>query len=134
MERAGRFFAGFAVLVFVGGCMAEQEEVAVDAAPVIAFEGDVDERFVGSWSVAGRKARYEMKADGTFTMEGEVSQGGNVIQTRNSGEWLVGEERLRFRGADGAVSSFRFKARGTGYVLTAGETSKNETVWEKVTE
>jgi hypothetical protein len=113
------------VACFLVGCT----ESDPYAKPPVAFRGEVDKRFVGTWKTSKGDATYDLKADGAYSLEARVSTPGGTLDTKSNGKWLVDKDRFLIEDAQKNVTPYAMQFEGSDKVtLTLTGTMKTETV------
>lgn len=111
--------------LFIHGCQQAETE---PNQPVTAFEGSVDSRFVGEWKTENGQSSYTLKPDGSFQLKSKVSTPGGTMNTESKGSWLVKDDRMLFKGADGLVAAYRHSLSGNRLTLSLTGKMKRQTV------
>lgn len=111
----------------VVGCQNEADGGDVSEKPKIAFDGKPDARFAGKWISADKKSHYDLKADGTYVLDGTVTTPGGEIKNKVSAKWCVKDTDLLFTDASGNVTPYLYKLEGNALTLTTKGSLKMNT-------
>ncbi|HVL38014.1 MAG TPA: hypothetical protein VM328_01360 [Fimbriimonadaceae bacterium] len=110
------------------GCGSSSDDLVEAEKPPVAFEGKPDERLVGKWQVPADSSTYTFNQDGTYDFVGKVSTRGGSFDNKFTGAWLVKDDRVLFKDAQGNVVPYVFRIEGDRLTLSLTGSLKNETV------
>lgn len=126
-----KLLTGFICLAALSGlgCASPSDAEEDDAPkPHVVFEGDVPDRFAGTWKTEDGKSTYQLKRDGSYVLDSKVNVPGRVpIDSHLEGEWRVKGERMLFRDGQGDVVPYLFKIEGDALELSLTGRLKNVT-------
>ncbi len=112
------------------GCDSGVEEV-VDDTPKVAFEGQQDERFVGTWASEDGKSTYTLESDGKYNLKAKISTPGGAMDTESGGSWAVNGDRFLIKDPAGNVVPYTFELKDGKLTLSLTGSMKTSTVLVK---
>jgi hypothetical protein len=119
-------------LFFGWGCQAEEASLDDLKAPKAAFEGDVPERFAGTWKSEDGISTYRLETDGTYELHSKIRvQRGDPIDSRMQGEWRVKGDRMLFRDERGDVVPYAYALEDGRLELSLTGRMKSKTVLKR---
>ncbi len=106
------------------GCTPEEEQTGDPDKGVLT--GEVDKTLAGAYK-SGDGMAYTFSEDGSFTLKGQVSTPGGMVDRESKGEWRVDGDKLMIKDAQGYVVPYVLKKEGSTLKLTMTGTMKSET-------
>lgn len=98
-----------------------------DNKPKLAFDGKVDERFVGTW-VTPQKATYQFTKEGKYIIDQEVSTPAGKQKSHLEGAWGYKDPKMLLKDGVGNVVAYECALQGKTFRLTTTGSLKKETV------
>lgn len=128
MLKLSRSLWLLAPVVFAAGCNStDPDALPVDNKPKTAFDGKVDDRFVGTW-VTPEKATYTFTKDGKFLIDQEVKTPAGKQKSHIEGAWGYKEPKMLLKDGAGNVVAYECALQGKTFRLTTTGSLKKETV------
>ncbi|HEY0867318.1 MAG TPA: hypothetical protein VGE01_08065 [Fimbriimonas sp.] len=125
------FIACLAVAATLAGCVDTGEDEQVSEKPTVAFEGEKDPRFVGSWKVEKGQSSYVFQDSGDYRYQGVATAMGNTMKIDSKGQWLATPERFLVKDEAGNVTQYAYKFQDGKLTLSLTGTMKQDTVLVK---
>jgi len=113
--------AAVAATMMIVGCKNADDEFAPAFVPkTYAFEGKVEQKFVGNWSSTDGISKMDIAKDGTLSIDTTTRSMAGKAVTHVSGQWLSSGDSLMFRYSIGTQPQtvLKYKATLSGSTLT----------------
>jgi hypothetical protein len=122
----------FAVIAGLGCSEGDGAESDEPIRQKIAFEGEPQDRFAGTWKSADGVSTYKLNKDGSYELDSKIKvQGRGPIESHLKGEWRVQADRLLFRDQRGDVVPYAYSITGDTLELSLTGRLKSKTVLKR---
>lgn len=121
--------ASLAATFFIVGCAPTDDEIVGVDKTSVAFKGEPDKRFVGTWKSTSIDSTYKLAENGTYALHSRVKMPGGpgMINADSKGEWRLDGDKLLFKDAQGNVVPYDYTLVGDTLTFTSTGKMKNKT-------